>query len=162
MVQANPSEKDFEASLMELIKDSELITGFYPDKTTKSYRFHSRTRGYATLDYLLQHYLFDRSDLKRNQTDHIFYGGLDIDYAKQWAHFRYFDTIQTAVICDLLSEIDFDSLLIFYDFYKMSEAGVYKLSGPEGLEDLRAEYRELQQFYKNAKNLDAFVLTRIS
>lgn len=158
MVQANPSEKEFEESLMELIKDSEFACSFYPDNNIESYRFHSSTRGYATLNYLLLRYLFERGYLTEGQDERIFYGGHDIDYAKQHTQFKYLDNKKTSGISVLLKGIDFNALLPYYDYEKMKDAGVYKLTRPENLEDLRTEFEKLKEFYKNAQELDAFIL----
>jgi hypothetical protein len=161
MVRADPNEKDFEESLTKLIKDNEIITGFYPAKKNDDFRFYSKTRQYETLNYLLLKFFSDKTIQTRIQNNSLFYGGTDIDYSKQHTAFRYLTDERTAEVCDLLNSVDFDSLLPYYDKEKMEQAGVYKLTRPENLENLRDEFQELKQFYNNAKNIDAFILAKI-
>jgi hypothetical protein len=160
MVQSSENNSEQVSSLTELIQDSEYINSLYPVSQKNSFRFFSSTRGYSTLTYLLHQYLKDRPQLVENEN--IFYGGVDIDFAKQFVQFRYLDTNRTIETCDLLNAVEFNDLLPYYDFEAMTGQQIYKLTRPEGLEQLRAEFEELKRFYRNAKQLDAFVITKIS
>lgn len=160
MVLSNDNNTQAVHSLTELIKDSEFVTSFYPHNQKDQYRFYSSTRGYGTLNYLLGQYINERPNLSKADNQYIFYGGTDIDYAEQFVQFQYLDTSQVIAICDLINLIEFDDLLKYYNYEKM-EGIVYKLTRPEGLDYLRVEFGDLKNFYKNAKQLDAFVITRV-
>ena len=110
---------------------------------------------------MLLRYLLESGYLTQGQQEPIFYGGSDIDYAKQHIQLRYLDNKKTSEICFLLKGIDFNDLLPYYDYEKMKEAGVYKLTRPESLEHLRTEFEELKEFYKNAQEIDAFILAMV-
>jgi hypothetical protein len=161
MEQSNDKGSEFVNSLTELINDSEFVTSFYPHNQKDQYRFYSGTRGYDTLNYLLRQYITDRPNLSKADNQYIFYGGTDIDFAEQFVQFQYLNTSQVIAICDLLNLIEFDNLLKYYNYEKM-EGNVYKLTRPENLGYLRAEFDDLKNFYKNAQQLDAFVITRVS
>ena len=160
MVQADPKEKKFEKSLVELIEDSEWLTNLYPDGKSKNYIFVSKTRGYDTLNYLLQQYILDNRP-GENFDKNIFHGGLDIDFARQYTRLEYLDAERAAQVSDLLNSIEFDELLKYYDPEAMS-AIVYKLIGPEHLGNLKSEFQELQQFYLSAKRIEAFIIIKVS
>jgi hypothetical protein len=160
MVQANPAEKHFESSLAELIKDSEFLTSLYPGRKVENYVFRSGTRGYETINYLILQYL-QHNHRQESFNYHVFYGGTDIDFAKQHTRLEYIDNIKIAQLSDLLNSIEFDRLLYYYDYDKMQNV-VYKLTTPEHLHELKKEFKELQKFYLSAKNLDAFIIVKVS
>lgn len=160
MVQGIPAEKDFEDSLTELINDSEYLNSLYPDNVREKYIFHSRTRGYETLSYLLQQYLQQNLQVE-NFSKNTFYSGIDIDFAKQHTKLEYIDPTKAVKLSDLLNSIEFDQLLNYYDYEKM-KSHVYKLTTPDNLNTLKEEFIELQQFYQSVKNLGAFIIVKIS
>lgn len=160
MVQRDPTEKAFENSLTELIKDSEFLVSLYPDNKREKYMFSSRTRGYNTIHHLLQHYL-QHTPQEEHFSNNTFYSGIDIDFAKQHTKLEYIDTIKAAKMSDLLNSIEFDQLLNYYDYEQM-KSYVYKLTTPENLNSLKEEFIELQKFYLSAKTLGAFIIAKIS
>jgi hypothetical protein len=160
MVRANQNEEAFENSLAELIKDSEFLMGLYPGGRHENYVFASETRGYATINYLLQRYLQDNHRKEEFNKD-IFYEGIDIDFAKQHTRLHYIDNSKVEGLSDLLNAFEFEKILSYYDYDKMTNV-VYKLTGPENLGGLREEFKSLQAFYLSAKTLGAFVLAKIS
>jgi len=162
MAQAYDEPQDTQQDLLELIEDSELVNSCYPENEKQNYQFHSYTRGYETINYLLLQYLAEKGLSTDIDDDRIFYGGQDIDYAKQHVGFRCINSIDTASICELLNSIEFDHLLKYYDYNKLSDSGVYKLTQPENLTALQEEFQELANFYSRAKALDAFILVKIS
>lgn len=157
MIQENPDGTS-EFALKELIEDSVKVVNSYPDKNIAKYTFYSNTRGYATLGYLLKQYLKDRFKL---ETFEIFYKGIAIECKSQWVRFEYLDSIKTTEISDLLDKIEFEELLKYYDYKLMSE-DVYKLTNPEKFNLLEEEFNLLREFYKNAKDLNSFVIIKIS
>lgn len=160
MIQGIPSEKDFEESLTELIKDSDFLATLYPDNKMEKYIFHSRTRGYETLNYLLQQSL-QHNLQEENFSKNTFYNGIDIDFAKQHTKLEYIDSIKAGRMSDLLNSIEFDQLLNYYDYEKM-KSNVYKLTTPDNLNTLKEEFIELLEFYKSVKTLGAFIIAKIS
>lgn len=162
MAQAYNEPPETLQDLQELIADSELVNSLYPDHNKEAYQFYSFSRGYETLNYLLLQHLTATGIQEDYDNERLFYGGLDIDYAKQHTAFRYITNADTALIADLLTSIEFDQLLPYYDYDSLSEAGVYKLTRPENLAALQEEFQELTRFYSRAKALDAFIMVKIS
>ena len=157
MVQANPDGTPADI-LKELIEDSKIVLSQYPDSKTDKYQFHSGTRGYETLNYLLTEYL--KANQIHIENEEIFYGGTDI-YQTQYPRLQIFDNFKTAEISNLLQPIDFSNIAKFYDYQKM-ESVVYKLTRPENLNHLKAEFEALKTFFKEATKLEAFVVIKIS
>lgn len=157
MVQENPDGTS-EFALKELIEDSVKVINYYPDKNIEKHTFYSNTRGYATLGYLLTQYLKDKYKL---ETSEIFYKGIAIECKSQWTRFEYLDDTKTTEVSNLLDKIEFEELLKYYDYKSMSE-DVYKLITPEKFNLLEEEFNLLKEFYKNAKDLDSFVIIKIS
>lgn len=158
MVQSYPNEKPYKI-LLELIEDSKVVLSHYPDSNIKKYQFYSQTRGYETLNYLLTAYLKSK---KINIDDNkVFFGGKDIIINTQYQRFQYLDNFKTMEISDLLQNIDFSDIIKFYDHKKL-ENSVYKLTRPENLVYLKAEFEDLKTFFHEAKKLNAFVIIKIS
>lgn len=157
IVQANPDGTP-EHILQELIEDSKIVLSKYPDKKTDKYQFYSRTRGYETLNYLLTEYLKDNHISIENEK--VFFGGTDISDSTQFVRFQYFDNLKTLEISNLLQPIDFSNIVKFYDYQKM-ESVVYKLTRPENLDYLKAEFVELKTFFNEATKLDAFIVIKV-
>lgn len=157
MVQANPYGTP-EYILQELIEDSKIVLSHYPDNKTNNYQFHSATRGYETLNYLLSEYLKDIEI--RTENEKIFYEGTDI-LQTQFPRLQYFDNMKTVEISNLLQPIDFSDIVKFYDYQKM-ETAVYKCTRPENLEYLKTEFEDLKIFFREATKLDAFVIIKVS
>ena len=160
MVQAKPGDKAFEASLKELIKDSEFLTTFYPNGKYENYVFSSETRGYDTINYLLQQSL-QNDHRQKSFNRNTFYGGIDIDFAKQHTRLEYIDHIKVSELSDFLNSFKFEALLSHYNYDRMINT-VYKLIGADDLEGLEVEFKKLQTFYLSAKALDAFMIAKVS
>ena len=158
MVQTNPDGTP-EYILKELIEDSEIVLSFYPNRKADKYQFQSLTRGYETLNYLLTEYLKDNHiSIKKEK---IFYSGTDIFANSQLQGLQYLDLSQTLEIYNLLKPVDFSSLVKFYDYEKMRNL-VYKLTRPENLDHLKAEFERLKIFFKEATELKSFVVIKMS
>jgi hypothetical protein len=157
MVQANPDGTP-EHILQELIEDSKIVLSHYPDNKIDKYEFHSLTRGYETLNYLLTEYLTENNIYINN--DKVFFGGTDIVSNSQTLRFQYFDNLKTLEISNLLQPIDFSNILKFYDYQKMENV-IYKLTRPENLDYLKTEFEDLKTFFNEATKLDAFIVIKI-
>jgi Domain of unknown function (DUF1877) len=156
MVQAHPDGTTH--IIQDLIEDSKIVLSHYPDHKTDKYQFYSRTRGYETLNYLLTEYLKDNHICIENEK--VFFGGADIFDSTQFVRFQYLDNLKTLEISNLLQPIDFSNIVKFYDYQKM-ESVVYKLTRPENLDYLNAEFKELKTFFNEATKLDAFIVVKV-
>lgn len=157
MIQENPDGTP-ESILKELIQDSIIVLDSYPNRSKENYTFYSKTRGYSTINYLLEKYLIDK---RKRETSELFYSGIKIENDSQFVRFEYIREKEVSEICDLLELIDFDDLLKYYDLEKM-QAIVYKLMCPDMFVFLKEEFSELKKFYKESKKLNAFVVIKIS
>lgn len=156
MVKANPDGTP-EHILEELIEDSKTVLSHYPDFKTDKYQFNFRTSGYETLNYLLKEFLKDQK--KHVEREKIFYGGTDI-YQTQYTSLQFINNLITIEISNLLQSIDFSNLIKFYDYQKM-DGVIYKLTKPENLNFLKADFEELKAFFFEATKLNAFVVIKI-
>lgn len=157
MVQENPDGTP-EHILQELIEDSKIVLSLYPNNKPDKYQFHSRTRGYETLNYLLTEYLKENHTNIENEK--VFFGGTDILNNSPFPRFQYLDHLQALKNSNLLQPIDFSTIAKFYDYQKMENV-VYKLIEPENLGHLKAEFEELKTFFNEAIKLDAFIVIKV-
>lgn len=160
MTQANQDETE-SLVLLELIEDSKEILKLYPNQNEKEYCFYSKTRGYETLNYLLKKYYEKTENHPFVQNYKLFYGGIDIDYGKQFIRLHYINKEKVCEICGLMESISFNQLLDYYNF-DILNGEIYKLTNPENLSYLEVEYNELKQFYIKSKNINAFIIVQIS
>ena len=157
MLAATPADPAA-AVLREMLADTEQILTQLP-AGQPLLTFYSGTRGYATLDYLLEAWLAARGQpLPAGR--YVFYGGTALDSNGEHAYFQYLTPAQVAAVAAVLAAADFAALLEFYDYERLWELGVYKLTRPQSLPYLAEEYAELQAFYRAAATQGAAVLAR--
>jgi len=156
MVQSNPDGTP-KNILEELIEDSKVVLSYYTDSNINKYQFHSRTRGYETLNYLLIAYLKSRKINVDNNK--VFFSGTNISNSQH--QLQYLDNLKTLEISNLLQTINFSDIVEFYDYEKIKNL-VYKLTRPENLAYLEVEFEELKTFFNEAKLLNSFVVIKIN
>jgi len=157
MVQRSPDGTP-ESVLEELILDSRIVVDCFPNRNIENYVFYSKTRSYGTLSFLLEKYLTDKNKLK---TSEVFYLGIKIENESQFVRFEYINPKEVNEIYNLLKFIEFDELIKYY-YSEEIQDNVYKLVHPDRFIFLKKEFDELKKFYKESKNLDAFVVIKIS
>ncbi|SET35349.1 DUF1877 family protein [Hymenobacter actinosclerus] len=146
-----------EALLLELLADAEQLR---PLPLPEPPEFYSYSRGYATLDHLLAAWLQARGQ-PRQLGNYVFYSGTPLDTNGQHAYFHYLRPAQVQGIDHILRQAKFADLLGHYDYERLSEQGVYKLTRPEHLPYLEEEYAALRAFFGAAQAAEAFMLIEL-
>jgi hypothetical protein len=166
MIKARPDDTP-ESVIEELIEDADQLANWFQDQGREQIRFSSYSRGYATLNYLLSAYLkqhYPQFLEVEKENAHIFYQGQEIFQRRQdnpHLRFQYWTDEQTKTFYQLLTPIEFEHLLPYYDFAKMKDE-VYKLTSPEGLKYLREEYYALKEFYRKATQIQGIIIIEMN
>jgi hypothetical protein len=145
--------------LLQLKKDVAVLKSFY--QFTDDYYFYDTYRCFSTIDYLLDAHI--RATNFSIQPALLWEGGTKYPgvTAGQGMSIKLYDKVAIEKIFRLLVDLTFSDLLVYYDYEKMLEAGVYKLTSLENTEVLKLAFYEIQDIFLLALSKDLLVFKAI-
>ncbi|RZJ89517.1 MAG: DUF1877 family protein [Hymenobacter sp.] len=148
-------DKDF----IQLKKDVASLKGFF--QFTEDHYFYDTCRCFSTIDYLLDAHI--RATASSVQPALLWEGGTKYPgvTAGQGMSIKLYDKATIEDIYLLLVDLEFSDLLVHYDYEKMQEIGVYKLTRPENLEMLELAFWEIQDIFLLAQSEGLLVFKAI-
>ena len=150
---------DQDEDLIQLKKDVAALKGLY--LVTDDHYFYDTSRCFSTIDYLLNEHI--RATNFGMPPALLWEGGnkyLGVT-ATQGISIRLYDEAHIEEICQLLVDLEFSDLLVYYNYEKMLAAGVYKLTALENLEMLDLAFYEIQHIFLLALSEDLLVFKKI-
>ena len=142
----DPNGIDYQdEALIQLKKDMAALLGSH--QSLADHHFYDSYRHFSTVDYLLdKHIRATNSDLSPSL---LWEGGTNYPNAtaEQGMPIRLYDKAAIEKIALLLADLEFSDLLVHYDYEKMQQAGVYKLTPPENMDSLELAFWEIQDIF---------------
>jgi hypothetical protein len=150
---------DKDSDLVQVEKDVAELKKFY--HFTDNHYLYDSSRCSSTIDYLLNEHI--RATTGDTPPSLLWEGGTAnlIIKAPQGMPVSLYNTAQIEEACYLLGDLEFSELLVHYDYEKMLEAGVYKLTRPENLAILELTFYEIQDIFLLALTEDLLVFKKI-
>lgn len=145
--------------LIQLKKDVAALKDFF--SFTDDYHFYDTYRCFSTIDYLIDEHI--RTTNFGMQPALLWEGGNKYPgvTATQGMPIRLYDEAHIEKVCQLLVDLEFSDLLVYYNYEKMLAAGVYKLTSLESLELLDLAFYEIQHIFLLALSVDLLVFKKI-
>jgi len=156
----DPDRFDFQdEGLIQLKEDVAALKDFY--RFTDDHYFYDVSRCSSTIDYLLNEHL--RATHGSVPPSLLWEGGNKYPSitAGQGIPTSLYDKAQVESIFHLLVALKFSDLRVHYDYEKMQEAGVYKLTRPENLEALEETFYQIKDIFLLALAEDLLVFKEI-
>jgi hypothetical protein len=150
---------DQDEDLIQLKQDVAALKAFY--QFTDDHYFYDTYRCFSTVDYLLDEHI--RATNFSIQPSLLWEGGTKYPgaIAGQGMSLRLYDEAIIERVFPLLDNLTFSNLLVHYDYEKMQEAGVYKLTSLANLEVLELAFYEIQDIFLLARVEDLLVFKAI-
>jgi hypothetical protein len=132
----------------ELEKEVEALNRFF--HFTEDYYFYDVNRSFSTVDYLFNEYI--KANSLPMQQAILWEGGnaFPTIVATQGMPIKLYDEAQVRAIALLLIDLEFSDLLRHYEYDKMLEAGVYKLTSLENRESLEETFYTVKYLFLSA------------
>lgn len=139
---------------IEFRKDANELLQYYPNKKFKSKYYFNPNRAYDVIDYLIAAFL--------NNTDYRFLNdGIEFNVATSSQGFalKYWNQEMLHQKADLLEKITYNDLMQHYDFKKMKQYGVYKITQiHHQKEAIETTFADLKYFLNEAKKINGYVI----
>lgn len=144
---------------IQLKRDVAALKEFH--QFTEDHCFYDTYRCFSTIDYLLDEHI--RATASSVQPALLWEGGTKYPgvTAGQGMSIKLYDKAAIEEIYLLLVDLEFSDLLVHYDYEKMQEIGVYKLTRPENLEMLELAFWEIQDIFLLAQSEGLLVFKAI-
>lgn len=128
---------------------------------TDAHHFYDDSRDSSTVDYLLNEHM--RATNCSISPSLLWEGGTAFPTirAGQGIPIRLYNEKQIEEIFLLLADLEFSDLLVHYDYEKMQEVGVYKLTRPENLWKLELTFYAIQDIFLLAHSEGLLVFKKI-
>lgn len=152
----NPDYEDYQdEDLIQLKEDVAALGNIY--QFTDDHYFYDTSRCSSTIDYLINEHA--RAAALSIQPSFLWKGGNEFPNATstQGMSIRLYDKKHIENISLLLISLEFNDLLVYYNYEKMQDAGVYKLTHPKNLEVLELAFYEIQDIFLLALAEDLLV-----
>jgi hypothetical protein len=151
--------RDKDLDLIQLNKDvAELKTLYH---FTDDHYFYDSSRASSTIDYLLNEHI--RTTNSSTPPSLLWEGGTAFPLIKagQGIPISLYDKAQLVEAFHLLVDLEFSNLLVHYNYEKMLDVGVYKVTRPENLAAFELAFYEIQDIFFLALSENLLVLKRI-
>ncbi len=154
-------EKEFtdfgNETIIQLKNDVQNLKKYF--NFTESDIFYDLYRCSSTLDYLINE--FQKANQIEAESNIIWNGGNKISGSitdGEGVLLRLFNKNQIHNIISLFSPISFSDLKPHFDYSKMKEIGIYKLTNPENMEVLNDTFEKIKKIFERANEGEDLLL----